>query len=250
MRGNRGYLSSYRDKIGRPVQCSPYSRLALTPHRNLGSGEAARISFLMFSADPGKETSPPAIACAHSYTTVPRSDRHRIANLRGICRTSARVLCGADRSFDEGFLMRIPTLRCVWVRERPALENLPRMKLRRSGGTYGESALTRLMRRRCQRANWHCSQRWAQENRDPLAPGHRPCLVEFPVPQSSICLRKCKRRRLSSEIVCTLHISGTIAVQSGRIWQWITISFRNAQFLNRRYIPNFRYNRGQIRERL
>ena len=24
----------------------------------------------------------------------------------------------------------------------------------------------------------------------------------------------------------------------------------NAQFLNRRYVPNFRYNRGQIRERL
>ena len=34
--------------------------------------------------------------------------------------------------FGEGFLMRLPTLRCVWVHERPALKNLPRTKLRGS----------------------------------------------------------------------------------------------------------------------
>ena len=30
----------------------------------------------------------------------------------------------------------------------------------------------------------------------------------------------------------------------------LTLYLQIAQFLNRRYVPNFRYNRGQIRERL
>ena len=32
--------------------------------------------------------------------------------------------------FDEGFLMRVPTLQCVQAHEGPALENLPRTKAR------------------------------------------------------------------------------------------------------------------------
>ena len=38
---------------------------------------------------------------------------------------------GNDR-LDEGFLMRVPTLQCVQMREGPALENLPRTKARAS----------------------------------------------------------------------------------------------------------------------
>ena len=99
------------------------SRINSPPQPWLGRGSAHQ--FLMFGADPGKETSLPAIACAHSYTTVLRSDRHRIANLRGICRTSARVLCGADRSFGvttqvpwprstgEDFLFLSPTYKSI-----------------------------------------------------------------------------------------------------------------------------------------
>ena len=119
--------------------------------------------------------------------------------------------------------MRIPTLRCVWVRERPALENLPRTKLRRSGGTYGESALTldATAMSVCQLALFT-----TLDTRKSRPFGPETSALSGGIPRSSILNLSAKRRRLSSEIVCTLHISNIIAVKSGRIWQWITISFR------------------------